>query len=198
MHISMNQLPQCVINAAASDGHKKADIQVKECDSVSPFYPANDGSRGVCIVINLETGNKVRTYGSWGGANIFTSPAVDSLDSPIPIPESCVVLKGSTGNFNLLTLYARPEFCQQFEESGPIDLDERETSVLWAHRFCNSKGRKDHYYDEGLTAAQLELAKSSLEQKGLITVNKAGHSKLTTDGRNATDGMSTLGPKAIA
>lgn len=197
MHISMKKLPQCVINAAASDGHKRADIKAVECDAVSPFYPADQGSRGICIVVNLKTGNKTKTYGSWGGANMFVSPPVDSLDQPIPIPDSCVVLKGSTGNLNLLTLYARAEFLSQFEEDEKQDLTEREMTVLWAHRSLNSKGRKEHYYSRGLTAAQLDLAKSGLENKGLLKIAKNGASKLTTAGRNASDGMPHLEPQGI-
>jgi len=197
MHISMNQLPQCVINAAASDGHKRADIKAVECDSVSPHYPADQGSRGVCIVVNLETGNKVKTYGSWGGANMFTAPPVDSVTGPIPIPPGCVVLKGSTGNLNLLTLYARPEFLAQFEEDEKQELTERESTVLWAHKNCNSKGRKEHYYDRGLTAAQLDLAKSGLENKGLLKIAKNGASKLTTAGRNAASELPQLEPQGL-
>lgn len=74
---------------------------------------------------------------------------------------------------------------------------EREYTVLWAHRNCNSAGRKQHYYDRGLTAAQLELAKSGLEQKGLLKIAKNGASKLTTAGRNASDGMPHLEPRGV-
>tara|TARA_R110000824_G_scaffold173688_4_gene351827 strand:+ start:100 stop:699 length:600 start_codon:yes stop_codon:yes gene_type:complete len=197
MHISMTQLPQCVINAAASDGHKRADIKAVECDAVSPFYPADAGSRGVCILVDLETGSKTKSYGSWGGANMFVNPPVDSLDCPVPIPEGHVVLKGSTGNLNLLTLYARAEFLSQFEEDELPELTEREATVLWAHRNCKSSYRKDHYYSRGLTTAQLDIAKTGLELKGLLKIAKNGASKLTTAGRNASDGMPHLEPSGI-
>lgn len=197
MHIEMSKLPPCVINAAASEGHRKADIKAVGRDSVSPQYIANNGSRGVCILLNLKNGNSTKTYGSWGGPNMFSRGPVDSAPGLLPIPEDYVVLKGSTGNLNLLTLYARPEFLAQFEEDEKQELTERESTVLWAHKNCNSKGRKEHYYDRGLTAAQLELAKSGLESKGLIKIAKNGASKLTTAGRNAASELPHLEPQGI-
>jgi len=128
---------------------------------------------------------------------MFTAPPVDSVTGPIPIPEDHVVLKGSTGNLNLLTLYARAEFLAQFEEDEKQELTERESTVLWAHKNCNSKGRKEHYYGRGLTAAQLDLAKSGLENKGLLKIAKNGASSLTTAGRNAASELPQLEPQGL-
>jgi hypothetical protein len=193
MYIPVKDLPDCVKNQIKSLGHKRSDINCHRVESVSPQYIANDGSRGVFSLVNILTGEKQTTYGSWGGPNMFVNPVVDACESDLVIPNNWVALKGSSGNLNLLTLYANEVTLTPLlpEETEPLPV--KEHIVLWAHRSLKGgKYRMDYYREHKMTASQIELTIASLVGKGLLKVNKNGASTITTNGRNAASNLREL------
>lgn len=188
MHVEIKSLPAHVQNAIAKVKHSGRDIECIECNTVNPEYYGSDGSRGVFGIFDSNGYGQIH-YGSWGGPNMFSSPAVDKSNVDVNLPDGKFALKGSNGNFNYIKLYANAstltELCPQ--KNVDTELTDIEREVLWAHVNRTSAYRKQHYYDHKITAAQLELALDSLVGNGLIKRNKAGATSITTDGRNTLE-----------
>lgn len=188
MHVEIKSLPAHVQNAIAKVKHSGRDIECIECDTVNPEYYGNDGSRGVFGIFDSSGYGQIH-YGSWGGPNMFSSPAVDKFDHDVNLPDGKFALKGSNGNLNYIKLYANASTLAELfpQKDVDIELTDIEREVLWAHKNLKSSYRKEHYYRHKITAAQLELALDSLVGSGLIKRNKAGATSITTDGRNTLE-----------
>jgi hypothetical protein len=188
MHVDIKKLPSTIQKAIGKIKHSGRDIEVITCDSVNPEYCGDDGSRGVFGIFD-SNGNGQVHYGSWGGPNMFSAPAVDKFDADVNLPDGKFALKGSNGSFNHIKLYANATtiegICPQTD--ADIELDEVEYEILWAHVNRTSAYRKQHYFEHKIPDNRLSLAISSLVGKGLIKQNKAGATSITTEGRNALE-----------
>jgi hypothetical protein len=183
MYIPIQQLPQAIQSMLRTLGYNKADIDIQGAESISPANDGSQGSRAYFAVINLATGERNVTHGSWGGANAFNpNNAVDLDQTPHAIPENVVAIKGCAGHLNMATLYVNPANLQKFlPEKTAVTADELTLLVMYSR--LTSAGRKDEIARRGLKNVEATVA--SLVAKGLLKQNKAGATQITTAGKNA-------------
>ena len=190
MYVNVKGLPDHIKRACKLLGHNRESINCVRVNEVSKVYHGNTGSRGVFSLVGIESGVLETVYGSWGGPNCLVSSPVDEFEGNVKLPDGIVALKGSTGHLNLLTLYASESTMAMLPQGQTEELTSIEKVVLYAHASLKGgKYRKEFYQRHRMTAAQLDLTLSSLAGKELIKINKAGASSITTNGRNAIDGV---------
>ena len=184
MYVNTKDLPQVVRNELKKAGYFKASIKIQTAETVSPQYLANDGSRGYfCLIVN---GIAKVTHGSWGGPNMFVNPAVDACEKELEIPDGAIVIKGSVGNQCFLTIYANGNTAVPMLPAPTEKLSPNEETVLRCHtQLKGGVHRREKYARSGLDPAVVSQAIKSLAEKGLLKVNRAGSSSVTTEGRNA-------------
>ena len=196
MYVKVKDLPDHIRRACKLLGHNRESINCVRVNEVSKLYHGNTGARGVFRLVSIESGVLETVYGSWGGPSYLTISVwltgnpVDEFEGNVELPDGIVALKGSTGHLNLLTLYASESTMAMLPQGQTEELTSIEKVVLYAHASLKGgKYRKEFYQRHRMTAAQLDLTLSSLAGKELIKINKAGASSITTNGRNAIDGV---------
>lgn len=184
MYIQVSSLPTTLQNALASVGFHRKDISVSAKERYDVACAGGDGMRGFTMAVNLATGEKQISHGSWGGANMFNpNNAVDLDTTSRELPEDFAIVKGHEGGSVYASVYVHPSNLQKFLPA-PIEISEQERSAL---RCC---AYKSGYRAEAFNQAGLGIyGKSnpviqSLAKKGLVKISGTGIS-LTTEGKNA-------------
>lgn len=185
MYIQIKELPSHLSYLLETQiGYRRADIEVIPTETVSPSYAGSDGQKGFFMMLNLETGAMKMHSGSWGGANMFNPENRVDLDlNSYRIPQNAIVVKGSTGHHCFATIYCSPSSLLNRSLPSPSHfVTEDEKRALYC--FAAIKGGK-YRRDELKRYKVTETLIQSLEDRGLLKSNKAGHRQITTEGRNA-------------
>ena len=187
IHIEREQWPPALRQALESEGYKRADIAVRIQDTVDSRSSGGQGSRGILIVLNLETGRFKREYGSWGGANPFESRIPDREPQDIPLPPGILVIKGCTGAHRkspFLTVYAGAGSILAALPGPGQDLTGTHLRVL-----CTIIGLKGGDYRRNALAKipGAAAAIDDLVSGDYLKRNKRGSVQTTTKGRNARE-----------
>jgi len=92
------RLPRAVKSVLKQLKYKKRQINVEAATSYTVYYPGDDAYRGFCAVVNLDPTHVDIQYGDWGGGGLGARPkAVDTDESPKPLRDGVVVIKGQVG-----------------------------------------------------------------------------------------------------
>ena len=185
MYISCKELPNSIQFMLKNIGYNRHDINVNIQQKVSPFYSGQDGYRGVFSTVKISDSIEEFpiTKGSFGGANMFTSNAVDSLDEALTIPENLCAFKGREGGISptlgeLYILLSNTSLMLPKQST----LSEFERKVLACYKGLTSAGRKEAF--SRLKKSELENAQDSLLSLGFI-IKKGNGVSITTEGKNA-------------
>lgn len=185
MYVKVNELPTIIISTLQNTlGYNRNDIEIQVKTDVSPFGAGSDGKREFIAIINLYNNEVEVKYGSWGGANAFTTNQVDLDTNRYSIPPNFAIIKGSIGGGH--PVYAkviiRPDMMLPCLKEG-VKLSARLQWIIDTLCVYNSIGRKNEFYANCRTPPQ-EQEWQQLESLGLIKRNKAGSVSVTTEGKN--------------
>lgn len=185
VYSQVKELPLILQRALKSIGYYKKDISIEGKETVSVQDSGGDGRRGFVVLVDLVANSYRKSYGSWGGANMFTANVVDSDDKEHAIPPNGAVITGCEGGGHptLANLYLHPSNIVKFLPPK-VELTDAERIALE-----QMSTLKPGYRD---TVPPPVLA--SLLTKGLAKQNKAGAVQITTAGKTAwrntvTDGL---------
>lgn len=183
MHIAVKTLPDTIKTALKSVQYGKVDIAVQVVDAVSPYSEGSQGRKGFVLILDIQSGDAQKTEGDWGGAGLGYRQ-VDLDDRNYNIQPGFAVVKGTEGyGGTFATLYVHPNnFAKFLPETASIT--DREKNILKQFSGLTSAGRKyewDNYPESRPSDDEL----SSLVERGLLSRNRTGATKITTDGKNA-------------
>jgi hypothetical protein len=206
MYIKVQALPSSLQTALSSLCFARADIEVTASETYSLFAAGGDGYRAFVVVVNLATGESQITRGSWGGGNIHNPQnSVDRDDTARPLPANFAVISGREGGDRPVhaSIKVNPATLAPLVTAPTIELSDMEQRVLAWHKSLNSAGRKDaaerfaadRAYGYGKqsdqprvpqaqTLDEIDAAKVSLAEKGLLKIAKNGAASITTEGKN--------------
>jgi hypothetical protein len=187
MHVEVKDLNPTLRAALDSVAYGAKDIRVEAANRVDSYSEGNAGSRGFVIVVNLDTGERKRITGSWGGGNMFTSSLVDTGSEFVELPANGAIIKGTTGYpRTFATIYAHPNAIGQFLPSGADDRDELSAEELQAlYCFVSIKGgayRREELQRRNVADATVD----DLVSRGYLKRSKNGATAVTTAGKNAS------------
>jgi len=182
MYIPTKTLPDSLRDALASVGYGRTDIEINVADHFSAPSAFGDGCRASAMVVELATGRREETQGSWGGANPFEAKPIDQGGS-CALPPGFAALT-SSGFKNLWRLYIHPQ------NAAPLlparsELSPRDAWILGCFAGLTSAGRKDEFVRHGRHGGPTPDEISSLVARGLLKSNRAGACQITTEGRNS-------------
>lgn len=184
IHIATKTLPPTLRAALESVEFHGTDIGVRVSDKVSANAQAGQGSRGFVLIVDIASGEMTRHNGSWGGASAFEQRQIDLDQNEYDMRPGMAVISGSIGHpRTFATLHLHPDNMAKYLPAAPA-VSERDRTILKQFSGLTSAGRKDEWnrYPETAPSA-VEL--DSLVSRGLLSRNKAGATKITTDGKNA-------------
>lgn len=189
MHTKIENLPTSVRNALSSLGYARADIGVSARESFSLRCASGQGQRAFVCVVNLETGERVVTLGSWGGANMFNPQnAVDLDDELRPILPNMCVIRGSQGEKVFASIEVAPATLAPMLPAAS-SIDDRDARILACYRSLKS----GNYRTEALARLKCtDLDLDRLAARGLLKRAKNGATQITTDGKNACESVNTV------
>lgn len=181
MHIKISDLPQHLQNALNALGYRRADISVEGKDKVTLLDCGSDGRRAFVCIVNLATGERQTTRGSWGGPNMFSPKnSVDNDQNYYPIPKNGAVIKGLEGGQVYANVYVAPETIAPMLPAKPEVTDD-EQSILYAYSALKSGPYRKEQIDRVKNSAQVI---DGMVTKGWLKRNAAGSVQITTDGKN--------------
>ena len=197
MHIQVKALPESLRRTLSAVAYGARDIEVSPAETFTVQDFGGDGRRAFIFVVDLKTGRYEAFHGSWGGPNIFDrSNPVDNDATVRPLPEGFAVISGSTGHGVYASIQVNPKSLAPLLPAAPaVALSPVEAETLRIYREIRG-GRRDEYLtgysaggyrsvtDRRLTFAEVSAALLSLSAKGLLKVNKAGATSVTTEGKN--------------
>jgi hypothetical protein len=181
VHIETKNLPSILQRELAKVEYKGRDICVEAKEKAYLSDCGSDGRRAFVVILNMTTGESRYVQGSWGGPNMFspTNP-VDLDDREYPIPPNGAVIRGSEGYGGVrASIFVHPSSLTPLLPAGPTVTD-REKQILGLMGF-NGKYKGEEMRRANVTQEELK----TLADKGLIKVNKAGATSITTAGKNA-------------
>jgi hypothetical protein len=184
MHVQVKELIPALRDALASVRYGGADVRVEAAERVDSYSEGGTGSRGFCIVVNLDTGARERIVGSWGGGNMFVRSLVDSGSERVELPPNGALVKGTMGYpRTFATIYAHPAAVGRFLPSGEEEeLSAEEQNAMFC--FVGLKGGA--YRREELSRRRVsDSTVESLISRGYLKRNRAGATQATTKGKNA-------------
>lgn len=186
MFTKVSTLPTALQNALSSLRYNRADISVKASEAFSLRCGSGQGQRAFVCVVNLETGDRSLTLGSWGGANMFNPQnAVDLDDTSHPILPNMAVITGSEGEKVFASIAVAPATLAPMLPSGPT-VDARDMRIL----ACYKSLKSGTYRTEAL--ARLKCEETDLERlaaAGLLKRARNGATQITTEGKNACESI---------
>ena len=92
------QLPRTVKSVLKQLKYSKRQINIETGSSYTVYYPGDDAYRGFAAIVNLDPTHVDLMYGDWGGGGLGARPkAVDSDQSPKPLKDGVVVIRGQVG-----------------------------------------------------------------------------------------------------
>lgn len=183
VHIETKNLPPILQRELAKVEFHGKDICVEAKETAILSDCGCEGRRAFVVLLNMTTGESRYVQGSWGGANIFNPQnPVDLDDRTHIIPPNGAVIKGSQGYGGVrATIFVHPSSLAPLLPAGPTVTDrEKQILGLMGYKSFYKKERMD---EMKVTPEEL----TSLASKGLIKINKAGASSITTAGKNAID-----------
>lgn len=182
MRIETKALPERVKDLLRSLGYGRRDIELTAATETSVQDMGGDGCRGFFAWVNLETGERHVSHGSWGGPNMFNPRnQVDMDPGKYQIPPNVIVARGWTGGKAFASLYCHPASLAPMLPAAP-DASERDKAILAIFRGIKS----GPYRAEYLARANVQGAEiDALVSRGLLSRNAAGSVQITTDGKNA-------------
>lgn len=188
MHVETKTLIPAIRSALESVRYGCRDIKVVPTETADLSAYAGDGQRGFAILVNLETGERKRFTGSWGGSNMFVRTAVDDSSGVGALPPNGAVIKGSMGYpRTFATLYVHPAAMGRFLPSGEEEtLSETEQQVIYC--FAAIKGgqyRRDELARRVGHPSVSDPIIDSLISRGYLKRAKNGATAITTKGKNA-------------
>lgn len=197
MHVQTKELPQAIISALKSVGYNRPDIKIETRETISAFCAGQDGMRAFVVTVNLSTGERKESFGSWGGSNMFNPTNQVDLDSrQFELVPGFVVIKGSGGGHGCFaTIYANPATVAPMLPSADAqELTPDQKEVLRVYRTIRSGCRGEYLtgayrgsygsYCNDLTQKRVDDALAELSRMGFIKINKAGAASVTTAGKN--------------
>lgn len=184
--VDVKDLPESVQAALKAVDYGRENIEVRTEEAVTlGTFGAGDGRRSFAVLVNLDTGEYVKHYGSWGGVNIFnrTNP-VDNDQNAYPLPPNGAAITGSHGTSpTLCTLHIPTSMVSHILTAGPrVELPRVELDALYAHA-CITGGayRRDELRRRKVPTSVVD----DLVARDLLKRNRAGATSVTTAGRNA-------------
>jgi len=184
MYVATKDLVPTLRRALENVDYGCADVQVVAAERVGSYSEGGAGSRGFCVVVNLDTGERQALVGSWGGGNMFSRSLVDDGSEDVELPPNGAVVKGTMGYpRTFATIYAHPSAVGRFLPSG----EEEELSDLeQAAIYCYAALKGGEYRREELRRRGVsEQVVESLIERGYLKRNRAGATQITTKGKNA-------------
>jgi hypothetical protein len=184
MHIQVKELHPSIQAALKGRRCGKKDIEVIPASEVEANSSSwSDGYRGFLIGINLDTGEQVGRYGSWGGANPWEHREVDLTTQKLPVPINGCFVKGSTGPKTFARVYVNPTWMAQMLPAVDETTDEEQQALYCFTSIKGGQYRKDELRRRKVRTETVE----SLVERGYLVRNKAGSIQATTKGKNARD-----------
>lgn len=184
MFIPVKTLPDAVKDALRDINYGRADIKVCVSDTVTPYSQGGGGTKGIVVGVNLEPGGTVVSYeGDWGGAGFGCSP-IDWNTTEYPLKPNNAIIKGTVGyGGTRATLHLHPSNWAKFlpEASSVSDREKKVLKQFWG---LTKAGRESEWeYDPASRPTDEEL--NDLVTRDLLSRNKTGAMKITTEGKNA-------------
>jgi len=182
--IEVKNLPAALQSALSSVGYHRADVKVSAADTVSLQDFGSEGCRSFVCLVNLDTGERKTTYGSWGGPGLGSAGnAVDSDSRQHRIPPNGAVISGAEGRGAPVYASVKVNPANLAKLLPPsADVTEKEKGILRA--FVQLKAGE--YRKAELS--RLDTASEDLEalvSKGLLKRSSNGATQVTTAGKNA-------------
>jgi hypothetical protein len=172
-----------VESALRGYAYHRADVQLSAATHIDPSTSPFGGNRAVFAIIDLASGHLEAWVGSYGGPQLFAPTALDTARGEVPVPVGCVVLRGETGGRGaFFHLYAHPETLTALLPAPTADVTPEERKTLAVFRGIKSSHRAQ--YLRGLTHLV-----DGLVARGYLKRNKAGATQITTQGKNACEGV---------
>jgi hypothetical protein len=180
--VSVRELPPCLQRALESVQYGAKDVALVAAETVCLLDPGGQGRKGFAVLVNLETGERKKLEGSWGGANMFNpSNSVDLDRADYTLPPGGAVVQGSIGyprTFARILLH--PTNLVPLLPPKP-ELSDRQQRIMRMYNGYTSAYRKEELTRMKVTPAEID----DLVAKGLLSRNKAGATQITTAGKNA-------------
>jgi hypothetical protein len=184
MHVEVKDLTPAIRKALEGVRYGARDIEVLPAETFTPYSEGGRGQRGFTLVLNLETGESKTVRGSWGGSNMFVQSPVDHSTEALPLPQTGVVIKGTTGHpRTFATIYAHPAAVGRFLPSGDDEVltDEEQQAI-----YCFAGIKGGEYRRQELIRRRVSPGTvDSLVERGYLKRNRAGATQITTKGKNA-------------
>ncbi len=180
VHVPLSDLPNSIRRVLASIGYRSRDIDVYVQDHVSLYVSGGAGQRGFATVVNLVTGESQTMQGSWGGANMFSAPRVDTDDREVALGPNVAVVKGSTGHRTFASVYiGTMNVVKALAPAPTLPLKARQ--ILYCYKSIKSgQYRTDEL--RSIRATEAEIAQ--LIEAGYLKRDGRG-TQITTAGKNA-------------
>jgi len=183
--IETKTLPDAVRDALKSLGYGRPDIKAEAAESAQLNDYGETGCRSFVCLVDLATGQRKVTYGSWGGPNMFNPRnMVDLDDREQPIPPNAVVICGSEGGNRPVyaRLLAHPSTLTPLLPA-PSTLSDKLARMLAVYGAYRSTYRAEELKRMGATHAETD----ELVAGGYLSRNKAGSIQITTKGKQACE-----------
>ena len=186
LHVDVKELPPAVQSALKALSYHRRDIEVLPQETVSPFVGGGDGYKGFFTVIDLQQNKHETMWGSWGGANPWSSPKatlVDQDSKERPIPPTQMFIKGEIGGTSrstFATLYVHPSRLAPLLPAPQEPISPRETLVFAIFAQIRGGCRKEYLENHAVRPEEVD----SLANKGLLKKSKANSVQLTLLGKN--------------
>lgn len=183
MYVNVKDLPYCLQEALARVGYTKKDVALEGREKVCLLDSGSDGRRAFAVLIDLETGERRTTYGSWGGANMFNPTNVVDLDDRAhTLPVGGAVVLGSEGYGGVMArIFLHPENLTKLLPMK-VDVSDKDRAILEAIGSLKS-GPYRREALQRIRATDEDI--NSLVARGFLNKNKAGAVSITTEGKNA-------------
>jgi hypothetical protein len=186
MYIDVRECPPHVRAALEAIGYGARDIELVAAESFSPYSEAGKGSRGVCVIVNLATGEREQLRGSWGGSNPFARTLVDDSQELVPMPANAAVIKGQTGyprTFARILVHpdALPRLLPAAEQDRDALTDAEQQAIYCFAAIKGGAYRRDELARRNVSAATVD----DLVARGYLKRARNGATSITTRGKNA-------------
>ncbi len=188
MYAPISSLPDSLRQALESVSYHRKDISIEARETASLNDAGSDGCKAFVILVDLETGQRKTTWGSWGGPNAFSPRNAVDLDTrDYPIPPNAAVVRGSIGNTTYATILVSPSTVAPLlpKVEKLADSDARILYCYVAIKGGQYRQTELQHVIRKHPDIDLDQAIEALVSKGYLKRNKAGATQITTKGKNA-------------
>ena len=185
--VPVNVLPEKIQQILKDGGYHRRDISVYRCDATCPSPSSGHGERSTVTTYNEESGKTQAFQGSFGGSNMFTR-TIDDVRKEVSLNDGdWLITVTSAYPQNYASLKCNDATAAKLNiPKSEAALEGKEGAALNLIAHTTSSYRKESWRREigGNYGADHPII-VSLEQKGLIKINKAGSISVTTLGKIA-------------